>query len=100
MTLTVEFTAPFHWLPWIIHCWNNLKKDGNNDKFVGFGWGPLQIYLTNFSPIAAGNRWHRICSAIVKDDNKMFKIEGIATSDEFPPETVDRLVDTIMLDRG
>ena len=96
MTLTIEFTGPFYWLPWITFCWNNANSDGNDDKFFGFGWGPLQVYLTNFSPIAAGNRWHCVCSAIVKDEDKMNRIEGIVTDSSFTADSVNQLVNTIM----
>lgn len=63
MTLTVEFTAPnFSILPWAQTWW---EKD---EKTIAFGWGPLQVYFTNFSPIAVGNYWRTVCKELVGQD--------------------------------
>lgn len=72
MTLTVEFSAPrFSFLPWIDILWNK-------DKAIACGWGPLQIFFTNFSPIAAGNYWRTVCKAIVHDNEAMNRLNDLS----------------------
>lgn len=87
MTLTVELTGRFHWIPWADFLWNNNEEE-NNDKVLAFGWGPLQIYLTNFSPIIGGYRWRAMCSILTDHNDKAMKVmttlstmEGISIGD-------------------
>ena len=90
MTLTIEFTAPkFSILPWVDILWQR-------DKAIGFGWGPLQVFITNFSPIAAGNYWRYICGSIVKDDDIMNQLDNITTDNNTTVQSLNEQVNKIM----
>jgi len=94
MTLTIEFSAPFRIFPWIDILWESQEEGG--DKGLSFGWGPLQVHLTNFSPIATANRMYHVCCAVVNDERKMRRLEDIVTDENFTPETTNRLVWEVM----
>ena len=77
MTLTVMFKAPWQWKPFLTYCWEESVK------CLAMGWGPLQIYLTNFSPISVNNTWQEtIYYLLDKDDEKMSQIFNIVTDEE------------------
>ena len=96
MTITIELTAKFHILPWIDFLWNNDDECGNNDKILAFGWGPMQFYFTNFSPINGGNRWRTMCSVFVDHNERAMKtMDTISTMDGVTTEDVARMADQI-----
>ena len=95
MTITVELTAKFHILPWVDFLWNN-EELGNQDKVLAFGWGPMHIYVSNFSPISGGNRWRTMCSVFVEhNEEAMRTMDTISTMDGVTTEDVARMADQI-----
>ena len=86
MTLTIMFSAPWQWVPFLNICWEDTKV-------LAMGWGPLQIYLTNYSPIASNNSLHEtIYYLLDKDEEKTCQVLNIANIHYDNSATLERLI--------
>lgn len=91
MTITLELSAPWHWLPLID--WYIGKNDDNeyNSMEIAIvrGLFSIQLYITNFSPIVQGNNLREVIYRLVdKDENKLDRLVALATGDNPIPESV------------
>lgn len=88
MTLTVMFNAPWNWLPFLNICWDETKC-------LAMGWGPLQIYLTNYSPIAVNNTWYQVIYCLLdKDEEKAIRLIN-TVNNNYDSANLDNLIDEI-----
>ena len=95
MSIVIELRAPWHWLPfveWYIDD-NNLSIMDKDFAFV-VGWGPFQLFLMSYSPIAEGNSLKEVILSLVNGNEEKYDrlVSMTSGTDKFTRETFNRLV--------
>lgn len=91
MTIVADFSSPWNWLPFID--WFIEKKD----FVIAVGWGPFQLYIMSYSPIAESNSLKEVVNSLVDGNEDKFNrlLSLVDGTNHFTRETFNRMVQEI-----